>query len=162
MIWKEIEGYKFPYRISDQGIVQKFHERKGWINISTFLYGGRFRVRLKGFDEKQKTIPIVSLMDKYFFDGYAKKNGLKIFHKNGSKADCSIENLEFLTQSEIGKKCGAFSKRKAVVKSKNGVDIEVYSSVKEAAKKNGLTRSSLSRRIKGKTLDEKGREFRYA
>lgn len=161
MIWKEIEGYKYRYRISDQGEFQKFDPVKGWVTQKQIFTGNRPYVNLINLESKQVKVAVVNLMDKYFFDGYARKNGLNIFHKNGSKSDCAVENLEFLTQSEIGKRCGTKSSRKAVIMSKNGIDIEIYPSVMEAANKNGLTKSSLIRRIKGETLDEKGRHFRY-
>lgn len=161
MIWKDIEGYKFPYRICDQGIVQKFDNKKGWVNLIGVLTWKRLYVRFRKKDGKIKKVAVVNLMDKYFFDGYARKNGLNIFHKNGSKTDCASENLEFLTQSEIGKRCGTKGSRKTVIMSKNGVDVEFYSSAKEAAQKNNLTRASLMRRLNGEVFDEKGRQFRF-
>lgn len=161
MIWKEIEGYKFPYRISDQGIVQKFDDKKGWTNLIGTITWNRLHVRFRKKDGKIQKVAVVNLMDKYFFDGYARKNGLNIFHKNGSKTDCAAENLEFLTQSQIGKICGKKGSKKTVIMSKNGVDIEFYSSAKEAARKNNLTKSSFMRRLNGEVFDEKGRQFRY-
>lgn len=161
MVWKEIEGYKYYYRISDQAVIQRYDINKGWVTLKTCFKWGRLQVRLKKKDNKQTSQAVVNLMDKYFFNGYARKNGLNIFHKNGSKSDCAVENLEFLNQNEIGKRCGKIGSRKTIIVSKNGKDIEAYPSIKEAAKKNNISTSSLMRRLRGEVFDEKGRQFRY-
>lgn len=161
MIWREITGYKYRYRISDQGEVQRFYQDKGWLPIASKITWNRLHVTLRRIDGKQTKIAVVNLMDQYFFDGYGRKNGFHISHKNGSKTDCSVSNLFFTSQSEIGKRWGAAGQRKAVIMSYKGEET-VYQSVLEAAQKNGITTSSLTRRLKGRVFDQKGREFRYA
>lgn len=161
MIWREITGYKYRYRISAQGDVQRFYHNHGWVPISSKMSWNRLHVTLRRLDGKQTKIAVVNLMDQAFFDGYARKNGLHISHKNGSKTDCAAENLIFTTQSEIGKHWGTVGPRKAVIMLYKGEET-IYSSMIEAAQKNGMTKSSLNRRIKGEVLDQKGREFRYA
>lgn len=160
MVWKEIEGYKYRYRISDQAEIQRFYNGKGWERINTRITWNRLYANFRMVDGTQTKVAVVNLMDKYFFDGYARKNGFHIAHKNGSKCDCAKENLYFTNQSEIGKKWGKIGPRKSVIMDYKGEE-RIYNSVKEAAKKNGLTTSSLRRRILGEVLDEKGRIFRY-
>lgn len=159
MIWKEIEGYKFRYRISDQAEVQKF-STKGWETLKTSFKWNRLHVRLKRKEGTQAAVAVVNLMDEYFFDGAARKNGWNICHKDGCKTDCAFENLYLTTQSEIGKRWGAKGSRKAVSMSKNGREV-IYPSLAEAARKNGLTVPSLRRRMLGEVYDEKGRVFKY-
>lgn len=158
-MWKSITGFKYPYRISDQGIVQKFDNKKRWVTLTPKV-GKCMCVRLVTPEGHQMTKPVNSLMDEYFFDGYAKKNGLRVAHKNGAKTDCSKDNLYFTTQSEIGKRHGGTGRRKPVVRIWRG-EKTFYKSVADAAKKNGLSNSSLERRIRGVTLDPKGRKFEY-
>lgn len=157
--WKSIAGFKYPYRISDQGVVQKLDQKKGWVVIVP-KSGKCMYVRLRTIEGKQMTKPVNSLMDEYFFDNYAKKNNLRVAHKNGAKMDCSRDNIYFTTQSELGKRHGGSGRRRPVVRIWRG-EKTFYRSVAEAANKNGLSNSSLERRIRGVTLDQKGRKFEY-
>lgn len=160
MIWKEIDGYKFRYRISDQAEVQKFNPGKGWVTLNATFQRNRLHVRFRRKDGIQAKVAVVNLMDEYFMGGKARKNGLKICHKDGCKTDCSIENLYITTQAEIGKRFGPIGPRKAVSVTKNG-RTTICKSLKEAARMNGMTVSSLARRLSGEVFDEKGRVFEY-
>lgn len=159
-IWREITGYRYRYRISDQAQIQKFDPRAGWTDIATKISWNRLHVTLRGLDGKQHKVAVVNLMDAAFFGGYARRNGLKIAHKNRARADCSAENLYFTTQSEIGQRNGAIGRRKPVIVTRRGESI-IYGSVTEAAEKTGLTRAGINRRLRGEVLDQKGRVFEY-
>lgn len=161
MVWREITGYKYRYRISDQGEVQRFYPKHGWLPITSKITWNRLHVTLRRTDGKQTKIAVVNLMDQCFFGGYARKNGFHISHKNGSKSDCAAANLFFTTRSEIGKHWGTVGPRKAVIMTHKGKET-IYPSMIEAARKNGMTKSALCRRINGEVYDQKGREFRYA
>ena len=161
MEWREITGYKYRYRISDQGEVQRFYPEHGWMPIASKMTWNRLHVTLRRTDGTQTKIAVVNLMDQCFFGGYARKNGFHISHKNGSKTDCAADNLFFTNQSEIGKRWGTVGPRKAVVMTYKGEET-VYQSMIEAAQKNGLTKSALGRRINGEVYDQKGRVFKYA
>lgn len=159
MVWKKIEGYKFDYRISDQGNVQRFFQDKGWVELKTKVSLNRLHVTLRRTDGTQTKIAVVNLMDKCFFGGYARKNGLKITHKNGIKTDCAAENLHFTTPEEIGRLWGIVGSRKTVIRYDRHGNATAYSSVKEAARKNNLTTSSMNRRLNHGVLDPRGYRF---
>lgn len=160
MIWKEIEGYRYRYRICDEGVIQKYDEKKGWIDLKTYFHQRTLYVKFMTNENKQKSISVFRLIDDYFFDGYAKKNGLVMSRKSDIKSDFSIANIYFTTKQKIGKKSGGIGRRKTVFMTYKGEET-VYKSVTQAAKKNGLTRNALLRRARKQVLDEKGRHFRY-
>ena len=113
MIWKEIYGYKFRYRINDDGKVQKFDSKRNvWVDLSVKV-AERATVSLRTKEGKQVEVGVSRLMDQAFFGGYAQKNGLKAAHRNASKADCSRGNLIFLNQSQLGRWHGGRGEKKA-------------------------------------------------
>lgn len=160
MVWKEIEGYKYRYRIGDEGVIQKYDEKKGWVEVKTYCHRRVLYVRLRTNEDKQQRVPVFRLIDDYFYDGYAKKNGLVMSRISDIKDDFSVGNIYFTTRKELGKKFGGIGRRKTVFMTYKGEET-VYKSVTQAAKKNGLTRNALLRRARKQVLDEKGRNFRY-
>lgn len=158
MIWKEIPGYKFPYRISDQGEVQKW-DKKAWVTLRHRITWNRLYVCLRQADGKQAKVALVRLMDDAFFGGRAKRDGLRMLHKNGVKTECSADNLVPTPQSELGRIYGARGARKPVIRYDRNGNSTLYHSVKEAAQKNGLSTSAMDRRIYGKVLDPRGYRF---
>ena len=160
MIWKNVEGYKVPYRVSDEGVVERWSERsQSWCVMRQRLRGGRAIVTLRGADDRQKAVAVVRLMDEAFFDGYAKKNDLVILHKNGAKLDCAVENLLFCTRQEMGQRTGGIGRRRAVVRHDRKGGATVYPTIQAAAEQNGLTRTTLTRWMKTKQLDPRGYLF---
>lgn len=157
MVWKAIKGYKYPYRISDQGEVQWFRWGR-WMPLKITL-DNRANVRLRGLDGIQKKVGIFRLLDECFCDGYARKNGFCIGPKNGVQTECTLENMEYKTQSEIGKRSLSRTMRKTVIRYDRDGNATIYRSVQEAAKKNGMTASSLDRRLYKGVLDPRGYRF---
>lgn len=161
MIWKMIEGYRCPYRISDQGEVQRQTEDGSWVRVSAHLSRNRAYLTLRKADGIPQKVAVVRLMDDYFFGGKAKRDNMHIMHKNGAKMDCAVENLVITTQKEIGKHWGGIGRRKAVVRrDRNGVET-MYKSITAAAKANGISRTGLCRRLNGKTHDPRGYKFEW-
>jgi hypothetical protein len=162
MEWKEIHGYKFRYRISEEGTVQRSYDGE-WKDITAQLKNNkRAYVRLRKKNGEKQYVAVVNLMDEYFFDGYARKNGLVIVHRSGSRFDCSKNNLIFMTNSECGKTFGRKSGSKPIIISKKGERDTFCKSVREAAKKTGLTLYSLGKILNGELFDPKGRIIKYA
>lgn len=158
MIWRNISGYKFPYRISEEGEVQR-QDPDGWHTLSVWINNKRAVVALRSMDGTQKRVPVTRLMDEHFFGGRAKREGLRISHRNGSKLDCSAKNLVFMTQSQLGKLHGSRGARRPVVRYDRNGRSTIYKSVKEAAEKNGMSPSTLDRRLYGGVLDPRGYRF---
>ena len=160
MIWKNVEGYKVPYRVSDEGVVERWSERsQKWYVMRQRLRGGRAIVTLRGADDRQKAVAVVRLMDDAFFGGYAKKHGLVILHKNGAKLDCAVENLLFCTRQEMGKLTGGIGRRKAVMRRDRWGGVTVYPTIQAAAEQNGLNRTTLTRWLKSGQMDPRGYLF---
>ena len=158
MEWREIPGYKYPYRISNQGEVQKW-DGKVWVPLIPDIISARVQVRLKREDGVQHRVGVFRLLDKYFNGGYADKHGLCVGPKNGVKTECTLENLVYKTQAEIGKKSLSRTMQKTVIRYDKNGEATVYKSVSEAAKRNGLTTSALDRRLYCGTLDPRGYKF---
>lgn len=158
-MWVAIEGYKFPYRVDENANVQKQKKNGDWVSLTPHMSCSVAVVDMRCQDGKQRHVTLSSIMDKAFFGGVAKKNGLRMRHKNGSKMDCSVWNLEPVTRREMGVRAAAMrEKRIPVVRVWNGVET-LYKSKTDAAAKNGMSRSVLEKRIKGHTFDQKGRKF---
>lgn len=154
-MWKEIPGYKNPYRIDENGTVQQFTRGK-WVTVTPYVTRSRAEVRLRGLDGKQKHVGIFRLLDLCFMRGYGEKNGLSIGPKNGMKSDCAIENMMYQTKSDVGKKSFSRARKRIVIRHDKDGNQTVYKSVEEAARKNGLTRASLDRRAYHGVLDPRG------
>lgn len=155
-MWKEITGYMFRYRISDQGIVQKHNTKtKQWITLVPVLKN-HAAVRLRRKDGTYHEASLPALMDWMFRGGYAKKNGLYQIHKNGSKLDCSLENLMPLHPKEVGKMFSGRGSRKPVIRTGKDGESVVYPSITEAARKNGITTSVLYAQLYKNRTDPRG------
>lgn len=153
--WAYIPDLQTPYRISKNGVVQQFRFGK-WVTLKQEFTPRRTEVRMRTKDGKQKRFGVFRLLDKFFCDGYGEKNGLCVGPKNGVKSECTLENLAYKTQSEIAKNSLTMSMQKPVVRYDKNGNTTVYKSVKEAAKKSGMTPQSLDRRIYGGVLDPRG------
>lgn len=153
--WRDIPGYAYPYRISDQGEVQQLRNGK-WVSLITEVTPRRATVKLRGLDGKQHRKGVFRLLDEYFNDSYARKHGLCVGPKNGVKSECTLDNLAYKTHEEIGRHSITRSMKKTVIRRDKAGNMVVYSSIKEAAKESGLTTQSLDRRIYRGVLDPRG------
>ncbi len=166
--WVEIPGYKFCYRINEEGQVQRQLESGNWRDIKTSLLRGSSRatVNLTLANGKRRNVAVVLLMANAFMGG--KTQGIWIVHRNGLRMDNRLENLEAVTPAEGGKRYGSSARRKPVVKiDRNGEVVETYRSAAEAAKKNHIGRSPVTARCRKEMPNEKeydilgGFTFRY-
>lgn len=148
-MWVNIEGYKFPYRVSDEGVAQKLHKGE-WISLRPRIHGGHADVTLRKRDGGRTTVSLARLVADAFMKDY--KPGMCLIHKNGSKLDCSVYNLKLGTFSDCGK-IGGKATGKAVLKlDKDWNVVEIYRSAAEAAKKNFFDKSAISQQCRGKRV----------
>lgn len=140
-MWVKIEGYRWPYRIDEEGHLEKCVDNV-WIRLQPYLSGRqRACVKMQTKEGKRKDVPLVNLMANAFMGG--KKPGECIIHKNGSKLDCYLGNLQKMTLSECGK-LSSRNRRRAVAKiDRKGHIVQIYPSAREAAQKNHISQTAV-------------------
>ena len=145
IMWKQIDGYRWPYRINEDGQVQKFYEGK-WVALHPYICGARNRavVKMRSADNRKIEVPVVWLMADAFMSG--RKEGCAIIHKDGSKLNNALWNLKYVPR----KKCGLLSchsRRKSVLKiDREGNVVAIYRSTREAAENEFISQNSVSER----------------
>lgn len=148
-MWKLIEGYKYPYRISDEGQVEVYKGK--WISIKPTISWNRAHVRMRTKDGKQAKVPVVRLMANAFMGGI--KPGHCVRHKDRSKLGNGFYNLEQVPLNKCGE-LGSQSSRKPVIKiDRDGNEVELYKSVQEAAEANYISTMAVSRRCRRQVKD---------
>ena len=97
--WKPVTGYELEYAVSDKGDIKRIKPARGavvgrllkpYLNPSGYLY-----VTLSTPGAQNDF-----LIHRVVATAFLGKSNLQINHKNGNKADNSIENLEYVTPSE--------------------------------------------------------------
>lgn len=161
--WVEIRGYRFRYQINREAVVRKELESGGWYTLKPYISGrNRACVKMRTEDNRKVDVPVVWLMADAFMGG--RRPGSNIIHRNGAKLDCALVNLAFVNK-RAGGKISSANRRKAVVKvDKDGQVVAIYSSGREAAKKNYISQNSIWARCKGKVKDPyrlDGYDYRY-
>lgn len=140
-MWVDIKGYKWPYRINEEGEVQKQEPNGTWTDLHPYLGTARARVKMRTVENKKVDIPVVWLMADAFFGG--RRPGMCMIHKNGFKLDCSRNNLVWSTYSDSAKR-SRNNRCKPVVKlDKKGHIVEVYKSGREAARANFISQNAI-------------------
>ena len=146
MAWKIIEGYAYPYRISDQGEVQKQLPGGEWKTIKPYPYNDQWRVHLRRLDGTTARPSVSGLVADYFMGGTPP--GMMRVHRNGLKADNAKENIVFRPR---GKSCSRPGNSRPVLKvDKSGQIVEIYQSTAEAARKNFISQAAISERCLGR------------
>lgn len=163
MEYREIKGYKYPYRISEEGKITKKLRSGKWISISAHIDRSALRVKLINPDGSRKTVAVKSLMRDLFFGG--KRTGMCLTQKNGMISDCSVYNLKWVPRYSVNTtRC---NKTRVPVEKidEQGNVLDVYKSMTEAAAKNYVCISSVSHRCSNKVANPFktfGFSFRYA
>lgn len=165
MEWKNIEGYRYPYRINEYAEIQRilpdgtFKTLKQYKHLTDKNYG-RMCVTLSSGLNKGEKVYVVNLMVKYFLGG--KRDGYVVTHRNGMITDCSKKNLAFATRKFIGKRYSGNGRHSVEKVDAFGDVIDLYKSVSEAARKNSVSRKYISQRCGGKIKSPLfGYTFRY-
>lgn len=142
-MWKQIEGYKWPYRINEEGEIQKFYQG-GWVDLHPYLHGARAHVKMRTADNRKVDVAVVWLMADAFMGG--RREGYAIIHKDGMKLNNALWNLAFVSIQECGK-MSAGARRKAVLKiDRDGNVVEIFRSGREAARKEYVAQNCISER----------------
>ena len=107
--WKIIEGtWKWPYRISDQGDVQRQLPSGRWRDLKPYMYSGQLRIQMWVDDTKWKRVQISKLVADAFMGGTPP--GMLRVHKNRMRHDNAKSSVEaakknYISQQAISRRC---------------------------------------------------------
>ena len=151
--YRNIPGYKGKYQVDKEANVRRMYPSGKTRAMTPFRkktsHRKQFVVKLTDDNGKSKEVSILQIMANTFL-GPA-PDGCVPHHKNGCQGDNYIQNIEYISRKELGKKTGASSKRQPVAKmDSHGEIVEVYSSAREAAKKNYMSYQTVIDRCNGK------------
>lgn len=110
--WKAIKGYKYPYRINEEAVVEELLDGV-WRTVRPFVQqdgrrAPRLCVRLVNNADHPTLIPVKRLMINAFFGG--SKDGVSYGLRNGCFGDCSLANIYPLTEEDRRKQRKAYRK----------------------------------------------------
>lgn len=167
MIWKEIGGYRFAYRINEDGAVQRGMEDGTWRDVKPYLAkggggsaGNCLFVKLAVFPSGHKRVQVARLMEGRFIR--PRRPGEITSYRNRLPADCSRWNLYQTTRAQVNARVGGGMRKSVEKVAPDGSVLELYGSVEEAARKNFASRGCIYRRCMGKTKSLLGgATFRY-
>lgn len=142
MDWKAIEGYRYPYRINDQGEVQKQVGPDKWKTLKQCAYGNIMRVDLRLPDGKTVRPSVSKMVADYFMGGTPP--GMMRVHRNWLKADNAKENIVFRPRGKSGARPG--NCRPVLKVDRAGNVVAIYRSTVEAAKKNHISQAAIGKR----------------
>ena len=146
-MWKLIEGYKYPYRVSDQGEVQRQLPNGTWKTRKPYNYSGQWRIQLWMPDGSFKRVQVSKLVADAFMGGTPP--GMFRTHKNGMRHDNSAENIVFMSPDKAVKRYRPGNSRPVMKVDRNGQVVEVYRSGAEAARENHISQQAISKRCNG-------------
>lgn len=151
--WRNIPGYNGKYQVDMEANVRRVYP-SGKTRVMTPYHKKTSRsqhliVKLTDDKGKSKEVILLQIMAKTFL-GPA-PDGCVPYHKNGCQSDNYIQNIAYISREELGKKTGSKSRRQSVVKiDLLGEIVDVYSSAREAARKNYMSYQTIIDRCNGK------------
>lgn len=152
MAWKLIEGdWRYPYRVSDQGEVQKQLPSGQWRTLKPYPYFKQWRVELRTQDGGRRRELVSKLVVDAFMGGTPP--GLLRVHKNGMQQDNAVENIIFLPRSAAAGRQRPGNSRPVLKVDQAGEIVAVYRSGAEAARANFTSQSAISSHCRGRVKD---------
>lgn len=152
-IWKEIKGTNGIYQVSNYGNIRSFKYRK-WKILKPYLMKNGYlgtSIEIKG---KRKWFKIHQLVAKEFISN--PNNYTQINHKDENKTNNSVSNLEWC-DSKYNMNYGNVKRKISIANGKkvaqyyNQKLIGVFDSARDAARKNNISLSVITRHCRGET-----------
>ena len=167
-MWKPIEGYRYPYRINEEGTVQRRLPNGEWKTLKHVIHrshsGTSYAViSMAVWPHGHRAVTLAALMEGRFLP--VRKPGERYWHKSGSALDWSAKNIEVVTQAEFARRQRGPGRVPVVKVDRAGNVVEFYRSVQEAAKRNYMDSASVTNRCRGRIKDPfaaMGCTFQYA
>lgn len=148
LFYTDIPGYEGRYRINQRGDIQRVYKTKK-VPMKPSIKKGEYVIRLLKPCGHRKEERVHKLMELTYMP--PAPPGKVLYHKNGVKTDNWINNLAHISRHELGKKTGAKSRRKPVLKlDHDGEIVETYTSAREAGKANFMSYQTIIDRCNGK------------
>lgn len=152
-VWKDIPGYEGKYQASTEGQIRRLY-KNGKMRLMTPFHhkmagSQRLVVKLSSDKGKGKMLTVIGVISRTFLGPCPE--GCVPYHINGLQNDNAVRNIGYISKSELGKKTGASSKRRPVVKvNAAGEPVAFYSSAREAGRKNNMSFMTVISRCNGK------------
>ena len=152
MAWKMIEGtWRWPYRVSDRGEVQKQLPSGEWKPLKPYPYSGQWRLQMWVDEKTWKRVQVSKLVADAFMGGTPP--GMLRVHRNGLKQDNAVENIIFMPRAKAAKRQRPGNTTPVLKVDKAGKVVAIYRSQVEAAKANHISQQAISKRCHGKIAD---------
>ena len=126
-IWKDIEGYKDKYQVSDYGRIRTIKKRGKkllipYVKILSRHHSGYLIVGLFDNNNKNHILDVHRLVTLHFVSNPDNKPWVN--HKDGKKENNHVENLEWSTISENLKHAHKFGLRKTWAEHNNAAKLD--------------------------------------
>ena len=150
-VWKDIPGYDGRYQADKEGNIRRVFPSGKTRMMSQYhkrMTGSQRLVVKLTKDGKSKEETVLNVIARTFLGPIPE--GHVPYHKNGCQTENHLNNIAYITRRELGKLTGSASGRRSVVKiDPNGEIVDVYSSAREAARQNYLSRQAVTDRCNG-------------
>lgn len=160
--WRDIPGFNGKYQASRNGDIRRRFASGKVRDMAQFKRSGpkkekilRDRLYVKlSLDGKSKDVPVLKIMA-CTWKGNPPK-GYVPYHINRIVTDNRADNIGFISRRELGKMTGGTTRRRKTVfkVDKEGNEVEVYRSAREAAKHNNMSYQTVLDRCNGKAKNE--------
>lgn len=151
-VWKDIPGYDGKYQVDREGNVRRVFPSGKTRLMKPYhkkMSGSQRMVVKLTKDGKSKEVILLQIMAKTFIGPVPA--GCVPYHKNGCQSDNYIQNIEYISLKKLGKITGPKARKQSVIKIDDcGEIVDVYSSAREAARKNYMSYQTIIDRCNGK------------
>ena len=164
-IWKDILGYEGLYQVSNLGNVMSFWGKTPKLLRAGKSSSGYLFVILSNHNKSRKNFKIHRLVAQAFLPN--PNNYPQVNHKDENPLNNNVSNLEFCTQqynNQYGTRLERVSRAlsKPVLQfDKNGIFINEYPSIKDAARKTGVNQGDIVWVCRGKLKTAGGYIWKY-
>lgn len=149
--WKDIPTYSGKYQANTEGQIRRIYKTKIPKLMTPYhkkMSGSQRLVVKLSKDGKSKEEILIQVIARTFLGNPPK--GYVPYHLNGSQEENHLNNIAYISKSELGKITGAKSRRKPVAKiDRDGETVEVYSSARKCARKNFMSYQTVIDRCNG-------------
>ncbi|MEG2101968.1 MAG: NUMOD4 domain-containing protein [Flavobacterium sp.] len=150
--WKDIPEYDGKYQVDKQGNIRRIYQSGKTRLMNPYCKktsnNKRIIVRMS-INGKSKEEAVIQIVAKTFIG--KPPNGCVPYHKNGIQADNYLNNIAYISKIELGRMTGASGRRKTVAKiDANGEMVDFYTSAREAARSNHMSKQTVTSRCNGK------------